>query len=473
MAGKVSEKFIESLRQELIGILSNRDGISEEKEPARDEKRILVAVSGGADSLALLLSLQEVAEEMGLIISALHVEHGIRGEESMSDAAFVEDLCDKEKIPLRVVHVDAKGLADEEKLSIEEAARILRYQALKEAAREEGAMIAVAHHMEDQVETILLHLLRGSGGEGLAGMRTFDRQDGIAIIRPLLHMSRKEIESYLALRGQEYCTDSTNQDDRNPRNRIRHDILPVFEQMKPDYGQRFGDAADLLQEERDYIKGEAGILLRKCQEIEKSSDVLHRKKLLELTDSSYMRREVLRLWLQEELPDGCHDIMGSHLRAAEDLLLQESGKETHLPGAYRLMTNGDFLYLLAEGEKIPGKGPEISMGRLYISEEEWEEGRQIPESVYTKYVDCDKIENTLVLRARQPGDRIWVRKDKSKAFKDWCIDEKIPRELRDQIPLVCDGNRVIWAVGYRLGENAKVTDETRRIFTMNWRSNHE
>ena len=113
------------------------------------------------------------------------------------------------------------------------------------------------------------------------------------------------------------------------------------------------------------------------------------------------------------------------------------------------------------------------MGRLYISEEEWEEGRQIPESAYTKYVDCDKIENTLVLRARQQGDRIWVRKDKSKAFKDWCIDEKIPRELRDQIPLVCDGNRVIWAVGYRLGENAKVTDETRRIFTMNWRSNHE
>ena len=95
MAGKVSEKFIENLRQELIGILSNRDGISEEKELARDEKRILVAVSGGADSLALLLSLQEVAEEMGLIISALHVEHGIRGEESMSDAAFVEDLCDK------------------------------------------------------------------------------------------------------------------------------------------------------------------------------------------------------------------------------------------------------------------------------------------------------------------------------------------------------------------------------------------
>ena len=166
MAGKVSEKFIENLRQELIGILSNRDGISEEKELARDEKRILVAVSGGADSLALLLSLQEVAEEMGLIISALHVEHGIRGEESMSDAAFVEDLCDKEKIPLRVVHVDAKGLAAEEKLSMEEAARILRYQALKEAAREEGAVIAVAHHMEDQVETILLHLLRGSGGEG-------------------------------------------------------------------------------------------------------------------------------------------------------------------------------------------------------------------------------------------------------------------------------------------------------------------
>ena len=255
MAGKVSEKFIENLRQELIGILSNRDGISEEKELARDEKRILVAVSGGADSLALLLSLQEVAEEMGLIISALHVEHGIRGEESMSDAAFVEDLCDKEKIPLRVVHVDAKGLADEEKLSIEEAARILRYQALKEAAREEGAVIAVAHHMEDQVETILLHLLRGSGGEGLAGMRTFDRQDGIAIIRPLLHISRKEIESYLALRGQEYCTDSTNQDDRNPRNRIRHDILPIFEQMKPDYMQRFGDAADLLQDESNNLRG--------------------------------------------------------------------------------------------------------------------------------------------------------------------------------------------------------------------------
>ena len=186
---------------------------------------VLAAVSGGADSVCLLLLLCELAAELGIHVSAFHMNHGIRGAEADRDERFVEKLCGRMGVPLTVVHEKVGSYAADHGLSTEEAGRILRYRHLKETAEKYGcAKIAVAHHEDDDAETVLLNLFRGSGLPGLSGIRPVREE----IIRPLLCVSRKEIEEYLTSREHSWCEDSTNKENDYTRNKIRHKILPLM-----------------------------------------------------------------------------------------------------------------------------------------------------------------------------------------------------------------------------------------------------
>lgn len=187
--------------------------------------RVIAGVSGGADSVCMLLILKTCCDRKNLPLQVVHIEHGLRGEESLADAAFVEDLCRKLKIPCTVLHKDVASLADREGLSTEEAGRMVRYDAFQKVCREDGR-IAVAHNMQDQAETVLFHLARGTGLDGLAGMQPVRGN----IIRPLLCCSREEIEDWLRKQGQTWRTDATNQDTAYSRNLLRHQILPVLQQ---------------------------------------------------------------------------------------------------------------------------------------------------------------------------------------------------------------------------------------------------
>ena len=190
-------------------------------------EKILAGVSGGADSVCLLLLLAKLQEPLGFTLAAVHVEHGIRGEESLADAAFTERLCRDLGIPCRRYSVRAAEYARERGLSLEEAARELRYGCFRQACREEGAgKTAVAHHGGDSAETMLFHLARGTGIRGLGGIAPSIQMDGMQVIRPLLCLTRQEIEGWLREQEQDFCVDATNADVHYARNRIRREVLP-------------------------------------------------------------------------------------------------------------------------------------------------------------------------------------------------------------------------------------------------------
>ena len=215
-------------------------------------KHYLIAVSGGADSLALADICSELSKEGFAQFTVCHVEHGLRGEESVRDLAFVKKFCEDRGLPFAAVHVNALSFAKENKLSMEEAARILRYQALREIKEKVGAKkILTAHQADDQAETILWRLLRGAGLEGLSGMN----QEQADVLRPLLDVTRQEIISYLAAKGLEYCEDSSNANIYFTRNKIRQELLPY---LANNYNVKIKESlartAKLLQEDANCLE---------------------------------------------------------------------------------------------------------------------------------------------------------------------------------------------------------------------------
>ena len=212
--------------------------------------RVLCAVSGGADSMCLLHWLIELQKERGLQLYAAHFEHGIRGDESLQDAVFVEEQCRMLHVPLTIGHGDVPGFAVQQKLGTEEAARILRYRFLEETADSLGCdKIATAHTRNDNAETMLMNLCRGSGTKGLAGIPPVRGR----MIRPLLQTDRSEIEQYLERSGVPHIEDSSNQEDGCTRNRIRHRLLPILEEMNPSVLSAFGRSASLLREDEECL----------------------------------------------------------------------------------------------------------------------------------------------------------------------------------------------------------------------------
>ena len=208
--------------------------------------RVLCAVSGGADSMCLLHWLSELQQERGFQLAAAHFEHGIRGAESLRDAEFTAEQCRKLKVPFRFGNGDVPAFAAEQKIGLEEAARILRYRFLEETADRLGCdRIATAHNQNDNAETMLMNLCRGAGTRGLTGIPPVRGR----LIRPLLMTDRKTIEAFLRERGIPHVEDSSNRDDRNTRNRIRHQLMPLLEEMNPSVLAAFSRTASLLRED--------------------------------------------------------------------------------------------------------------------------------------------------------------------------------------------------------------------------------
>ena len=225
-----------------------------EKEMLKAGDKILLGVSGGADSVCLLCLLEELAEKMHFSIGVLHIEHGIRGAASLRDAAFVKALCEKKGIPFEMRAFPIPEIAEREKLSEEEAGRKMRYQAFSEKMEEEGYQkTAIAHNLNDNAETMLFHLARGSALAGLSGIAAVRG----SFIRPLLCLERKEIEAYLAAIGQDYCQDQTNDDQGYSRNRIRHSLLPELEKINPKAVEHMGRTASFLRQADRYLAEEA------------------------------------------------------------------------------------------------------------------------------------------------------------------------------------------------------------------------
>ncbi|HJB07095.1 MAG TPA: tRNA lysidine(34) synthetase TilS [Candidatus Enterocloster faecavium] len=432
--------------------------------------RVVAAVSGGADSVCLLALLAELFSGGEIELRAVHVHHGLRGEEADRDASWVEELCRSMKVPCRIFHEDVRGFAEEGKMSEEEAGRILRYRRLQEAAEEwenqepgEKVLIAAAHHQEDQAETILHNLCRGSGLKGIGGM---EKRRG-RLIRPLLEESRQEILKWLKRKGLTYCQDSTNASDHYTRNRIRSHLIPVIRNEVNGKGveniARMGQIAALAD---DFLEQEAARWLERSASGEREMVLPEEEfgKLHKILQLYAVRLALAKVMGQQR------NLTGLHVREIQQLFGRQTGRRILLPGGYeaRREYGGVWIGKRREQEAAPAVLPEVEFCSF-----SWKKGTEIPKKQYTKWFDCDRIKGTPALRFRQEGDYITLPGGKKKALRRYMIDEKIPARLRDGIPLLADGSHVIWMIGYRISEYYKVGPDTVRVLQASVRQEED
>ncbi len=445
----------------------------------RDD-HVIVALSGGADSVCLFLVLASLSSGMGFTVSALHVHHGLR-ETADADEAFVRRLCKEEGIGLESVRVDAAGYAKEHGLGIEEAARILRYEAL-EAQRERilklsgktsaRIRIAVAHHMEDQAETVLFHLCRGAGITGMRGMLPVSGD----LIRPLLYTERHRIEAYLKAGGRTWCTDETNEDTDYTRNYLRKEILPLLTQSVNAGTIRhicgFAEEAAQLDTCLDEMAREA------LERLRRTPEVLGLEGLEEFPD--ILKRRILYLFLTE-YTGRRRDITQEHIRSLAGLGKGGGSAEISLPYGVRARRVYGQLILGKDEERYEERyedpaGPSGEGGFRYPLEKEAyrirvfayeKDGEPIPRGSYTKWFDYDKIGTLPIFRTRQPGDRITISGNgEVKTVARCMIDLKIPAQLRERIVMPYAGSEVLWIPGSRISAQYRITEETKRVLEL-------
>ncbi len=415
---------------------------------------IVVGLSGGADSVALLHVLCGRKADFDWNITAVHIHHGLRGDAADKDQKFVEKFCEKLNVPCIVKKYDVKAEAKKRKLGEEEAGRLLRYEAFREIAGE-GGHIAVAHHRKDQTETVLMRLCRGTGMKGLVGMRPV-RGD---ICRPLLFCSREEIEAYCKENNLDWREDATNFEDNYTRNKLRLRVLPLLEEINPKAEEHIAKTAELLAMEEDFLEGQADVCYRAVKRESLLEEVhLDREKLNALHPA--MKKRVLRKALGEFLTA---DVSQPQLDALENLLQKESGRSRDLLGGIFAENRYDVLVLSRKKEKTEGYSYALPFGeRVYIPEQDIFITASLEKMENAQAFDLDKIEGELFCRSRKTGDVLSLKTGRKK-IKDLFIDLKVPRNERDSLPLITAGQEVLWAVGLRVSEKYKADENTKKV----------
>ena len=440
------------MREELIQTIRQEDLI-----PAG--ARCLCALSGGCDSVSLLLLLNELREEKKLSLYAVHVNHGLR-EAAGEDEAFCIELCQRFRIPIAVYREDAAALAAREGLSVEEAGRKLRYERFLQTARDlDLDSILTAHQRDDQAETVLFNLFRGTGLSGLCGIN-FSRElaPGIRLIRPLLSFSRAQLEDYLKEMSFNWREDESNRDAAYSRNYIRLELLPAIEKRFPGAAGRIAQTADQLKEIDSFLE-EQTVLLRQGTDL--VPDGCLPLSLLRKAPPS-LRSRLLQDLFREN--GGLKDISSLHYQEALALTERQSGNRLSLPGGRTLLREQEALRLLPPefpedrkdaGEELP---PALSV-RLFP----YEKGIKIPDEIYTKRIDYAIMNDHVCLRRRADGDFFYLPGGGKKLLARYLVDAKVPLSQREKIWVLADGSHVIWAIGHRLSAAAYITEKTETV----------
>lgn len=406
---------------------------------------VAAALSGGMDSVCLLHLLLRLQPEFGYRLTAVHVHHGLR-KEADSDEAFCRALCSRWQIPLQVYRVDVSSRVKETGESVEEAARILRYRVL---AQQGADRIALAHHQQDQAETVLLHLLRGSGLTGLCGMQAVR----LPYIRPLLYAEKEQIRAYIQEHRLLHVEDASNADTAFRRNRIRHELLPMLQQAyNPEIVRALAQTAQRLQEEEAYLQS-------RTPELPEGG--LPASWVMQYPVN--IQKRLLRRWLAREGLK--QDVQQVHLEQLLDLLQGPTGRRISLPKGLTVEKSYDILNIC---KSIPNDTAQLGgdcfwMERIPIAQarQQWNGREQVPALPEEKWLSADGLGEP-VWRTRQPGDYI-VAAGGRKKLKEFLIDEKVPRALRGQIPLLADGSHVLWVYGYRISDGARITENTQQV----------
>jgi tRNA(Ile)-lysidine synthase len=446
--------------------------------------RVLVAVSGGPDSVALLHLLYELREEIGLRLEVAHLQHGIRGEEAREDARFVAELVEKLGLPFHLREVDLPRIKFAAgKGNIEALARAERYRFFAEVARERKlGKIATGHTQDDQAETALMWFLRGSGLKGLGGIAPSHQLDGtfidapsdIAVIRPLLAVSRAEIEEYLAEKHLTFRLDRSNQDPSFLRNWIRLKLLPQLkEKLDQHLPARLAQQAELIREEETFLESLAHAEFRKIR----TPGGIHRDALLKYDKA--LQRRILRLWI-EAVRGHLRGLDFQHIESLLELITNGPPQgRLSIPGGWQLVREYEHLRIDKESRGIrPARSCysyNLRVGEdLCVHEAGWLiQAREIlaplpklPDNLLEAFFDIS-LATELTVRNFRPGDRLQpLGMAGHRKVKEIFIEKKVPLSVRVSLPLLVLGNEVIWIPGYGRSEVGKVTSLTKAILHL-------
>jgi len=434
--------------------------------------KVVVAVSGGADSTALLNLLNAHREELGISLHVAHLNHMLRKGEAELDVKFVESLAQKLIIPVSVEAVDISAQAGEEKLGIEEMARKARYAFFERIAAKIGAnKIAVGHTADDNVETFLMRLLRGSGLKGLCGIPP---KRG-TIVRPLIRIWRRQIEDYVGALKLVPRRDHTNYQAKYMRNSVRLKLIPQLKIYNLNIKEIILQTILLLTEDNLYLENKtaealAGVILEEKDEMIRISTP--KLNSLELPIQGHLLRQAI-----ERVKGDLIQLSFQHIHDIMEKIDASEKWELHLPGGIFAMGDKTELVISRERARLREIKP-FSYSLTIPGEVRIEEiGKTIRGAFATEFnkqndpnialIDYAALGKEIVVRNKLPGDRFTPLGVKgTKKLQDYFVDEKLPADERDLVPIVESGGKIVWVAGQRIDENAKVTDKTAKIVKL-------
>ncbi len=421
---------------------------------------VTVALSGGADSVALLYALKL----LGYNVRALHVNHQLRGEESDRDEAFVREICEKESIPLEVHRADVSGEAKKRSMGLEECGREIRYELLGASAEKHGGKIATAHTLSDSAETVLLNMARGCALAGLTGIPPVRGN----IIRPLILATRADIENFCEGNSIPYVTDSSNLTDDYSRNRVRHITVPSLKTVNPSFEKAVGRMTELVSEDEDLINSIVKSAIEDCR-TENGYDLIKLRKLHRAVRSRILTEEYGNI-----TQISCPYV---HVQRMEALIERGQGREELPGGIYAAVRKGIFC-LERKTENAEDFSFEITVpcemminGRKVILEKlgrnTYEELKKNNSYLFKNAFDCDIISSNLVIRNRRAGDRLrQAGRGITKELRRLMNEKGIPPEKRGEIPVIADAQGVVWAHGFGVDERCAVNEKTKDIVVI-------
>jgi tRNA(Ile)-lysidine synthase len=434
----------------------------------RSNSRILVGVSGGPDSICLLKVLNQLSDDYRIKLYAFHLNHKLRGKESDGDEKFVKEFCRNLKVPCRTMKLAIKDYAKQKKLSLEQAAREIRYQLLEGVRKRwQCDKIALGHNANDNAETVISNLVRGTGMRGLAGIPPVRNR----IIRPLIKIERDAIVQYLKNNRIDYRIDSTNIDSKIRRNFIRAKIIPKLSKLNPNLIETITRLVDIVREEDKYFN-------QRTEQMTKMVVIKRTKQGMLLDNKAFLsynltlRRRALKLLLPELGFDKIEQIL--------EVSQKKSVGKTEIGSNLIAQREYDRLFIGMPTRRLPVRAIMVPLAKTFD-----EMGVRLVTKIVSDYdladkdsnaevFDYEKISIPLILRYRMPGDKFIPFGGKEKKLKEVLIDDKIPERIRNQLPLLCDSKGILWILGSRRAERARITKKTKKILSVRikeWKKN--
>ncbi len=451
---------------------------------------LLVAVSGGPDSVCLLHVLVQLQPELGIRLHLAHLNHQLRGVEAEDDARYVTELAYRLGIPATIESRNVRSYQTRQRLSLEEAAREVRYTFLAQVAGTVGAsQMAVGHTRDDHVETVLMHLIRGAGTRGLRGLQPgVTRQIGtgkLTVIRPLLTVNREEIAGYCRYHQLTPRHDTSNRSLSPLRNRIRLKLLPFLKNYNPRITEALLRTSRIAHDDLAFLDSTARRIWDNLAQRQANTISLAKEEFLELPPA--LQRHLLRIAVEKLLGD-LRDIEARHIEDLMAALTKPTGKKLNLPGGITF-TIDYHRYLLGADEPVSSPFPPLSgefplklpgetklpgwqitatiTDREQLAAEVKSAGNGLTDNRFTAYFDFVKTGDSLVVRARRRGDRFQpLGLNQSKKLGEFMIDARIPRSWRQQVPIIGSPGQIIWVVGWRVDERVRVSEETKQILCL-------